>query len=65
MSFFLFLRPKKSSAYAKIRIDDEKKAFDGPFFFVWRSPLCCVSAYFGIDANGTWNHLNGTNSFKK
>lgn len=32
MSFFLFLRPKKSSAYAKIRIDDEKKAFDGPFF---------------------------------
>lgn len=31
MSFFIFAA-QKSSAYAKIRIDDEKKAFDGPFF---------------------------------
>lgn len=46
MSFFLFLRPKKSSAYAKIRIDDEKKAFDGPFFFRLAKPaLLCFSLF--------------------
>lgn len=31
MSFFYFCDPKKFGL-CKIRIDDEKKAFDGPFF---------------------------------
>lgn len=44
MSFFIFAT-QKSSAYAKIRIDDEKKAFDGPFFRLAKPALLCFSLF--------------------